>query len=152
MKKQKALDLLFHPESYPGMSIRAVSEIELLLWRNNSLGEYTAWALIQSGKDCLVRRIIWNQRSTYNLNEPEIYCADAITSIEEFNRILGTLHDSLNNVTVNAPPTITVDGVWSGVLYQKRRIEWWGQPEDNLDELSQWHDNAVVHLDALFNW
>jgi len=65
---------------------------------------------------------------------------------------MGTLHDRLNNVTANTLPNITIDGVSCGLIYQKRRIEWWAQSAENFDELSEWYDNAVAHLDALFHW
>jgi len=50
--KDKALNLLFHSEAYPGMIKKEASDIKLILWRNDTLDEYISWSFIESNECC----------------------------------------------------------------------------------------------------
>ena len=150
--KQKAIQLLFHPESYPGMSTRNATDIKLLLWRNNSLGDYTSWTLIQAGDRCIVRRVVWNQRSTYHLNEPETYCADALIENMQMHDILISLHTCLDKNAINESNQLMIDGVLRGFIYQNIKREWSQITAVNNTEIDIWHKDTTDYLESLFNW
>lgn len=150
-KEDKALNLLFHSETYPGMIKKEASDIKLILWRNDTLDEYITWSFIESDKCCTVRRVIWKQRVAYNLNDPETFCADAIISknisIQLSNSFLKLMDD---NIGVSKSE-IFIDGIEYGIILNDKKLNWSNELQPDCLELSILYRNTIAKLEMIFN-
>jgi hypothetical protein len=149
-KEEKALNLLFHSETYPGMVRKEASDIKLILWRNNTLGEYITWSFIETNECCILRRVIWKQRAEYNLNEPETFCADAIISKNMFTLLSDSfLKLNYDNIKV-VGSKISIDGIEYGIIVQDKKFKWNDESLLSCYELSKLFKNTVTELETMF--
>lgn len=151
-KENKALNLLFHSVNYPGMAKKEAKNVKLILWRNNNLKEYATWTFIETGECCIVRRVIWKQRTDYNLNEPEIFCADAIISKDMLSRINNSFERlNLDKIIIaESMKKIIIDGIECGIIFKNKNLKWDNPSQPTFYELSDLHKNTINTLEMMY--
>lgn len=147
--EQKALQLLFQPENYPGLVKRKSSEMELLLWSNNSLGDFTSWSLFQAEPNYSCRRVRWNQRAPYRLLEPETHAVEIILPKKIVESILIKFSE-ISFITHESSSGIMIDGIEYGVIRKDKKINWnSGREAIYFMQLIEWYNSTVDLLEEL---
>lgn len=136
--ENRALHLLFHSETYPGLVKRKKTDVKFILWRNDTLGDYSSWTFFEVDGLCYVRQIVWKQHSTYKLQEPDTYGSESIISKEHLNSILQTI----SNMT-GIKRQLSIDGIGFGIIYQDQCLECWDKT--NLEKLESILEMVFQH-------
>jgi hypothetical protein len=151
VRTEKALALLEHPESYPGLPGHAGSRLLLRVWRYPSFTPYFAWAVIASRDVLFLRRVVWDQAARI-LPTPRTFGCEIPLQKGTFEPIMARLR------TIQIPPflpvpTIGLDGTSYGVEYGdfilSCKLTWWETPPVEWTPLQQWHTATTQLFESL---
>lgn len=151
-----ALNKLFHPDIYPGLLKRSVSDMIFLLWKNNTLGDYISWSLFQAVSDkYYVRKIIWKQQAINKANIPVTYAAECLIPNQSVISIVNDLNQLKINNIINLQSEsygLIIDGIVSGFIYNNQKISWRdnGNEQHELCPVINWYQNVINYLEELF--
>lgn len=146
---KRALQLLLYPETYPGLMVRKITDRNILLWRNNSLGNYYSWSIFNNEQEYYVRRILWKQRHNWNILGPQTYGAEALISKTHVDDILSTLNNCHFNLHEITNGTTIIDGIYCGMITSMYNVEWvCDELPNTCKELSLWYAITVSKLES----
>jgi hypothetical protein len=155
MHNETGLERLFHPEKYPGLLVRDLAERTILLWRNNSLGNFCSWSIFSDTSTCYLRRIIWEQYTQFKLIDPSTYGAEVIISKQLSNKILTGFYNNLiemNDYMNRLKSALVIDGIYYGVITPTERLKWLGGTVGENENLHKGCLDAILQLEEfLFN-
>jgi hypothetical protein len=145
LREQRALNLLFHPELYPGMPKRESSKIKIFLWENNSLGEYTTWTIFDDEGRNFIRKVRWEQRAMYRLENPETYCSETVITQEVVDKIISSfLKIKIEMRDENVKYNLCIDGVKRGVIFQGYEVEWDSSSAQEVNAIGNWYNEVMT--------
>jgi len=144
--EQKAIEILTHPENYPGLHKVDRGSIKLQIWQYPAFGVYSSWILYKANRSFGIRRVEWNRFTKAFPLEPITYGSDAILPTIDANSILSKL-TAIKLSPFIPVSTIGLDGVIYGIQFESRHILvqlrwWWNLPEE-WSSLREWFQEAV---------
>jgi hypothetical protein len=150
-RERRAVSLLEHPESYPGLAIRERARVKLRVWRYPSFEPFASWAVLQASGSLFVRRVLWDQ-AQMQLPEPVTYGSEAPCEEAVFGELIAKL------ASIALPPFVVtggigLDGTRCGVAVEDNMssfcANWWEEHPHEWAPLREWHAKAVAALERV---
>ncbi len=151
-RELRAVELLRHPESYPGLAPWSELDTLVSFIRLPSFHPYSVWTFQRCGEDWRVRRIEWDHvadhRDADSVPEsaPTTYGADAQLPASDSQQLL-------DNLTAIRLPPLNKRGAWGidGVSYSvvfgnawaSACLSWWVEPPEGWQPLAQCYERAI---------
>ena len=147
---ERALSLLAEPESYPLLPQRNFIRL-LRVWVYPTFAPCVAWSLAQAGGQFYIRRVVWDQVHTVDL-EPNTFGTELPVPEETFRKLLAELR-AMQLTPFTSTSSTGVDGTSYGVevgtLEPSGRLSWWGKPPEAWASLQDWHTCATELFESL---
>ena len=144
--EEKAIELLTHPEKYPGLRQLNLSSIKLRIWQYPAFDVYSSWTLYEENGYFGIRRIQWDRLTKALQTYPIIYGSDRLLPAETVTSLLDKL------TAIKLPPFLKVpafglDGTFYGIkfgsLYSSAQFCWWSYLPEDWFSLAEWFREAV---------
>lgn len=150
IQNARALSLLENPESYPLLPQRNFIRL-FRVWVYPTFAPYVAWSLAQASEQFYIRRVVWDQVHTVDL-EPITFGTELPVLEETFHKLLAELRAmQLTPFTLASATGVdgTSYGVEVGTFNPSGRLSWWGNPPEAWSPLQAWHTCATQLFESL---
>lgn len=148
--RKAALEILAHPERYPGLRVHKHLCVPLRVWCHPSFDPYISWAVLKAQSSFYVRRVIWDQSPT-TLPEPNTFGSEAALNAQVFVSLMHDLQ-TLAIPPFSATALVGLDGTRYGIeasdTMSSARLTWWEDHPETWAPLRAWHERAVAELEA----
>jgi len=154
-KHAAALQLLEHPEQYPGLPPLDHPRRIFRVWEYPAFSPYRSWSLLttKSENEILIRRVTFTDPNlSLEIGDPETFGAQTNCPRELFDELCARLQ-RLSLGILLPDLSIVLDGTRSGIelgdVNFSARIEWKTLPP-SWNSIQDWHAWAIESMDALF--
>ncbi len=136
-----------HPQFWQGTEKRSHGHVPLRLWCAPSFRPWVAWAIIRIRNDLYLRRVVWSQRSTNEIDGCEV-------------PLVATTYDAviteLSLISISPFPKSKfrgVDGTAYGLEWREgfvwTSLRWWQSQPEEWTSLQLWHARTIKLFDSL---
>lgn len=149
-RESLALNLLFHPEIYPGMKIRDADNIIFTLWCNDPLHDYVSWSLFkETENEYYFRKVTWEQRFIYKLKNPATRATERLLSHGIISSNLEEFASFDLKKFQNKKQGLSIDVIEYGIISNQHHISWDDNNLIEIDLLHRWYKDTVAKLNRL---